>query len=82
MNNKSLPDDLYAARQGIIQIIGDEQLKQRTAEFLPIVRLLCVEQNMTDVAAVEFILDNIETLDTEPELVKAMCAEILEPRDE
>ena len=82
MNNLLIPEDMYTARQGIIQLIGVEELERNTEEFRPILRAMCENGGVTVIEAVDYLLQNAESSNMDPELIKAMCVEILEPRDE
>jgi len=73
---------MYTARQGIIQLIGTEALAQKTEEFRPILRSMCQEAGVTVIEAVDSLLQVIDSTNIDPELLKAVCVEILEPRDE
>ena len=75
-----IPDELYAARQGVIQMIGAEALEKMTDEFRPILRELCSSGNFTTVQGIEYVLQNIDSYDIDPSMIQAICMEILEPR--
>jgi len=82
MTNIIIPEEMYTARQGIIQLIGVEALAKKTEEFRPILRGMCQEGGVTVIEAVDSLLQVIDANDIDPELIKAVCVEILEPRDE
>ena len=82
MNSLLIPEDMYTARQGIIQLIGVEELERNTEEFRPILRAMCENGGVSVIEAVDYLLQNAESSNMDPELIKAMCVEILEPRDE
>lgn len=82
MTNIIIPEEMYTARQGIIQLIGTEALAQKTEEFRPILRSMCQEAGVTVIEAVDSLLQVIDSTNIDPELLKAVCVEILEPRDE
>jgi len=77
-----IPEEMYTARQGIIQLIGVDALAQKTEEFRPILRTMCEEGQVSVIEAVDSLLQVIDSTDIDPELLKAVCVEILEPRDE
>jgi len=77
-----IPEEMYTARQGIIQLIGVDALAQKTEEFRPILRTMCGEGQVSVIEAVDSLLQVIDSTDIDPELLKAVCVEILEPRDE
>jgi hypothetical protein len=77
-----IPEEMYTARQGIIQLIGVDALVQKTEEFRPILRTMCEEGRVSVIEAVDSLLQVIDSTDIDPELLKAVCVEILEPRDE
>lgn len=82
MNKQLIPEEMYTARQGIIQLIGEQELARKTDEFRPMLRSMCEGGGMTVIEAVDYLLQNAESTNMDPELIKAMCVEILEPRDE
>ncbi|MFT6371950.1 MAG: hypothetical protein ACJAZT_000681 [Gammaproteobacteria bacterium] len=82
MTNIIIPEEMYTARQGIIQLIGVDALAQKTEEFRPILRAMCQEGGVTVIEAVDSLLQAIDSTNVDPELLKAVCVEILEPRDE
>ena len=77
-----IPEEMYTARQGVIQLIGVDALAQKTEEFRPILRAMCEEGRVTVIEAVDSLLQVIDSTDIDPELLKAVCVEILEPRYE
>ena len=82
MNKVIIPEEMYTARQGIIQLIGVDALAQKTEEFRPNWGGMCEEGGVTVIEAVESLLQSIDSTDIDPELLKAVCVEILEPRYE
>jgi hypothetical protein len=79
--NQPLPDDFYSARNGIIQILGENEFNKKVDEFRPILRALCEESGMSVVEAVS----ELSMVDEDSEqsiLIKAVSAEIIEPRFE
>ena len=82
MNKIVIPEEMYTARQGIIQLIGEAALAQKTDEFRPVLRTLCQQGGVNVIEAVDALLQSIDDIDIDPELLKAVCVEILEPRDE
>ncbi|MFT4650153.1 MAG: hypothetical protein ACI8XX_000092 [Polaribacter sp.] len=77
-----IPEEMYTARQGIIQLIGEDALAQKTEEFRPILRAMCEEGRVTVIEAVDSLLQVVDSTNIDPELLKAICVEILEPRYE
>ena len=82
MSKIVIPEEMYTARQGIIQLIGAEALAQKTEEFRPILRSLCEQGGVNVIEAIDGLLQSLDASDVDPELLKAVCVEILEPRDE
>ena len=82
MTKLVIPEEMYTARQGIIQLIGEDALAQKTEEFRPILRSLCEQGRVNVIEAVDSLLQSLDATDVDPELLKAVCVEILEPRDE
>ena len=82
VNKLIIPEEMYTARQGVIQLIGVDALAQKTEEFRPILRAMCEEGRVTVIEAVDSLLQVIDSTDIDPELLKAVCVEILEPRYE
>ena len=82
MNQIVIPEEMYTARQGIIQLIGEAALAQKTEEFRPVLRALCEQGQINVIEAVDALLKSLDDTDIDPELLKAVCVEILEPRDE
>ena len=82
MNQIVIPEEMYTARQGIIQMIGEAALAQKTEEFRPVLRTLCEQGQFNVIEAVDALLKSLDASDVDPELLKAVCVEILEPRDE
>ena len=82
MSKIIIPEEMYTARQGVIQLIGVDALAQKTEEFRPILRTMCEEGRVTVIEAVDSLLQVIDSTDIDPELLKAVCVEILEPRYE
>ncbi len=77
---KQIPDELYAARQGVIQMVGVDELERMTDEFRPILRELCSTGNFSTAEGIDYLLQNIDNYDIDPPLLMAICAEIIEPR--
>jgi len=77
-----IPEEMYTARQGVIQLIGEEALAQKTEEFRPILRAMCEHSGVNVIEAIDALLQSIDATEVDPELLKAVCVEILEPRDE
>ena len=82
MTNIVIPEEMYTARQGVIQLIGEDALAKKTEEFRPILRALCEQGRVNVIEAVDALLQSLDATDVDPELLKAVCVEILEPRDE
>ena len=82
MSNIVIPEEMYTARQGVIQLIGEAALAQKTEDFRPILRAMCEQGRVNVIEAIDTLLQSIDATDVDPELLKAICVEILEPRDE
>ena len=66
MNQIVIPEEMYTARQGIIQLIGEAALAQKTEEFRPVLRTLCEQGQINVIQAVDALLKSLDATDVDP----------------